>query len=360
MPTALVTGASGFVGSHVVRLLLERQQYSVYCLCRSGTNLAIEHAGRSAVRLEGDIESAADVAAAVAACKPAYIFHLAGVYAWWQSDHDRFARVNVDGVQNVLAASKDVGAKLVHVSTVLAYGNPAGRGLTPETAFDEATPAGPPASAYAASKHQGDELAQQAFDAGELRGCTCFLACCIGADAKLLDPEKDVMKIGPLVRGEIPATVASPTTFTYVYVRDAAEAIVRAAETSGNETGSRYLIGNQRLTTGAYYNLIAELSGQPRPRAEVPLFVALGAGHVSAWFARRVTGSNPLAPADLVRTAARGTLLFDASKSERELGMVYTDIRTAFAEAVDYITTPPIELPADHAEAAARLLDEAE
>ena len=356
MPTVLVTGGTGFVGSHVIRLLLERQHYTVFCLCREGSFLPLrELAGRSVHRITGDIESAEDVAAAIAASRPDYVFHLAGVYAWWQPSHSRFRNVNANGVRNIVAACSS-GPKLVHVSTVLAYGNPPGRGLTPETAFDELTPPGPAASAYASSKHEGDRIAQAAFEAGAVRGCTCFLACCIGADPKLLDAERDVMKIAPLVRGQIPATVASPTTFTYVYVRDAAEAIVRAAEKGGNERGERYLIGNQRLSTGAYYALIAELSGQPPPRAEVPSWLALGAGHVAAFVARHMTGRNPMAPADLVRTAARGTLLFKAEKSERELGLVYTDIRVAFTEAVDLVTAPSVEPPADQAEAVTRLL----
>ena len=224
MPTALVTGATGFVGSHVVRCLLERQQYTtVFILCRAGSKTSItRHAGQCVRRLEGDIESEADVLSALLACKPSYVFHLAGVYAWWQADHARFDRVNVNGVRNVVAACRAAGVKkLIHVSTVLAFGNPTGRGQTASTAFDEATPAGPAASAYAASKHAGDSIAQAAFDAGELDGCSLFLACCIGADSKLIDDQRDVMKIRPLVQGQIPATIASPTTFTYVYVHDA-------------------------------------------------------------------------------------------------------------------------------------------
>jgi len=258
------------------------------------------------------------------------------------------------------------GVLLIHVSTALAYGRPDGRGLTASTAFDETTPPGPAASEYAASKQAGDSVAQEAFESGAVRGCTLFLACCIGADPKLLDPQRDVMKLLPLVRGSIPAIIASPTIFTYVYVRDAAEAIVRAAElllrADESESrrparGDRFLIGDQRLSTKDYYALIAELSGQPAPRAEVPVWLALGAGKVSSFLATRLTGSNPTAPADLVRTAAKGTLLFDASKSKRELGMVYTDIRVAFAEAVDYVTAPP-EVPPDHAEATERLVED--
>ena len=122
-----------------------------------------------------------------------------------------------------------------------------------------------------------------------------------------------------------------------MYVKDAAVAIVRAAAKSGNGGGERYLIGDQRLVTTEYYNLIAEISGTARPRFEVPAWLALMSGVVSSWWGRRVTGVPPTAPADLVRTAVGGNFLFDVSKSKAELGMAYTPIRDALQEAVDYI-----------------------
>jgi len=290
----------------------------------------------------GDVEDEASVCAAFQEVDPELVIHLAGVYAWWQPDAARFERVNVEGVQNVLTAMKRMASKpkLVHVSTVLAFGNPEGRGTSVENAFNESTPAGPAASRYAASKHAGDQLAQQAFDKGDVQGCTCFLACCIGRDAKLLDPERDVMKMKALVEGKVPAVIAGDTIFTYVDVRDAAEAIVRAGERllkSGGVSGEKFLVGNQRLKTDEFYALVAELSGMARPTRQVPAWIALGAGHTSAFMAKFVTGRNPTAPADLVRTATAGTLLFDARKSESELGMEYRSIREAFAEAIAFI-----------------------
>ena len=204
MPSALVLGGTGFVGSHVVQLLLERTQYRVFCLSRS-TATAVP---AGAQRLLGDVESVHDLQAAIESAHADYVFNLAGLYAWWNADPTAFARVNTNGVRNLLDALKRCSRapKLVHVSTVLAYGNPPGRGLTPEAAFDEDTPAGPHASLYASSKHGGDALAQAAFEAGEVPGCTLFLACCIGADPKLNDPRRDVMRLRELVLGQVPAT----------------------------------------------------------------------------------------------------------------------------------------------------------
>jgi dihydroflavonol-4-reductase len=125
--------------------------------------------------------------------------------------------------------------------------------------------------------------------------------------------------------------------FTYVYVKDAARAIVAAADRSGNERGDKYLVGNQRLRTAEYYRLVAEVSGTPAPRFEVPPWVAQAAARVGAWAGRAVTGRAPTAPPDLVRTAVSGNLLFDATKAQRELGLTYTPVRVAIEEAIAFI-----------------------
>jgi len=131
-----------------------------------------------------------------------------------------------------------------------------------------------------------------------------------------------------------------------VYVKDAAKAIVRAAEKEGNGGGERYLVGDQRLVTNEFYDLIAEISGTPRPRFEVPAWLALSSGVVSSWWGRRVTGTTPTAPADLVRTAVGGNFLFDVSKSKSELGMTYTPVGVALKEAVEYIRESESQAPA--------------
>eukprot|EP00966_Prymnesium_polylepis_P195596 4533868-Prymnesium_polylepis.1 len=201
----VVLGGGGFVGRHVVSTLLERKQHTVCTLSRSagGAHSRCDH-------IVCDIESADALREALVAARPDVVINLIGVYAWWLPDPERFERVNVDGVRNILAAleAAATGARLVHVSTVLAYGRPTGCGLTPETAFDESTPPGPTTSRYAASKRAGDVLVEEARAKGAVGGCTLMLACCIGADDKCLDPRRDVMRFVDLIQGAIPATIA--------------------------------------------------------------------------------------------------------------------------------------------------------
>lgn len=408
----LVLGASGFVGQHVVRTLLERATHEVWSASRSGTfKVDVSRA------VACDVEDEESLRSAIEASRCDLVVNLAGVYAWWLPDPDAFERVNVQGVRNLLSAVRSCAGRsprLVHVSTVLAYGRPEGLGAG--DAFDEDSPVGPTTSRYAASKQAGDLLVQAALESGDVAGSACYLACCIGADQKCVSPDRDVMRIADLISGAVPATIASDAVFTYVSVRDAAEAIARVGEracaSGGGLTCRRRRVPKARLERrvrharpassrgvrlarglgrgqvpgrrgpcscsptpacihtwqvpsgrgpaphgrilrraaadlrcatrpprGTYATATRTLArrgscdhhtiaangsalaaGTPKPKREVPGWVAMLGARVLTWYANNLTGSMPTAPVDLVRTATSGTLLFDASRSTAELG----------------------------------------
>jgi dihydroflavonol-4-reductase len=118
-------------------------------------------------------------------------------------------------------------------------------------------------------------------------------------------------------------------------VRDAAEAIVRALLYPG-AVGRRYLVGTERATTREYFELIGELANVPIPSFNISesllIPAARGLEAVSGW-----TGRRPPVPLDILRTTAAGSLLFDGSRAIEELGMKYTPLRQALAEAIDEI-----------------------
>ncbi len=154
-----------------------------------------------------------------------------------------------------------------------------------------------------------------------------YLAAVIGAG----DP-RPTMEVRRLAEGRIPALVGADKTFTYVHVRDAALAIVRAAE-KPDSVGERYLVGDERVTTREYFQIIGDLTGVPLPKLNIPDSVVLSVAKLLTAMSRW-TGKRPLVPEDLIRTSAAGSLLFDGRKAQRELGIRYTPLRTALAEAV--------------------------
>ncbi len=144
------------------------------------------------------------------------------------------------------------------------------------------------------------------------------------------------MQISRFLRGQIPAMIDSQSQFTYVHVDDAAKAIVRAAEKEGNK-GERYQVGNQRLTTMEHFCIISQVSGVAMPRWTIARRTAiLLSGLMSGW--AHLTKRPPLMPYDLMRTAYRGSLLFDGSKVERDLGISYMPIEVALEEAIGDVT----------------------
>ena len=315
-----LTGATGFVGRHVAQLLAQRG-HRVRCLVREQSNTTfLEDLGDHFEFVTGDILEPRTLEAFFEGAD--WLIHCAGYRDFWHPSREFYFDLNCRGAENVMRAA--LAAKLekvVHVSTPLAYGTPS------EMPFDEDSAAGPHHSDYARSKYLGDCSAWRLFEEKGLPLTIVYLAAVIGAG----DP-RPTMEVRRFAEGRIPALVGADTTFIYVHVRDAALAIVRAAENT-NSVGQRYLVGGQRATTREYFQIISDLTGVPLPRFNVPDAVILPLARLLTAIARW-TGGRPPVPEDIIRTTLAGSLLFDGSKAERELGIRYTPLRTALAEAV--------------------------
>jgi dihydroflavonol-4-reductase len=315
-----LTGATGFVGRHVAQLLAQRG-YPVRCLVRDESNTQfLEDLDAHFEFVTGDV---LELQTLEAFCEGAdWLIHCAGYRDFWHPSRKFYFDLNCRGAENVMRAA--LAAKLektVHVSTPLAYGTPT------EMPFAEESPAGPHHSDYARSKYLGDCAVWRLFEEKSLPLTIVYLAAVIGAG----DP-RPTMEVRRFAEGRIPALVGAATTFIYVHVRDAALAIVRAAE-NPKSIGQRYLVGGEQATTREYFQIISDLTGVPLPRFNVPGAVILPLARLLTAIARR-TGKRPPISEDIIRTTLAGSLLFDGSKAERELGIRYTPLRTALAEAV--------------------------
>jgi dihydroflavonol-4-reductase len=319
-----VTGATGFVGRHVIERLLQEKEIEVRCLVRSPEGAArLAQFGNKISFHEGDITQKETLARAFEGSWG--VINVAGYREFWSADRDRFYDINERGALNVFEACIEAGVeKVVQVSTPLTWGVPE------QIPFNEDSAPGDHPSDYARSKHLGDKAGWRLHWEQGLPLTTVYLAAVIGAG-----DDKATMEVRRAVEGKLPALVGADTTYTYVYVRDAAEAIVRAL-THKDSVGRKYLIGNQRATTREYFNIIGRLSGVSIPDRNIPekwlMPVARGMELVS-----RRTGRRPVLPLDVLKTTAAGSLLFDASRSVDELGMTYTPLETALAESVEEI-----------------------
>lgn len=322
--TVVVTGASGFVGRHVVRRLLDAGGFRVRCLMRNpGLISEMEEYGSAISFSEGDITESKSLARAFEGAWG--VVNLAGYREFWSANRRRFYDVNEQGAINVYQACISAHvSKVVQVSTPLAWGVPR------QIPFDEETLPGAHPSDYARSKFKGDEAGWRLHEQQGLPLTVVYLAAVIGAG-----DDKATMEVRRAVEGKLPALVGADTTYTYVHVSDAAEAIVRAL-TRADSVGRKYLIGNQRASTRDYFEIIGRLAGVPIPSRNIPekwlMPVARGMEIVA-----RLSKRRPVLPIDVLKTTAAGSLIFDSSRSEQELGMNYASLESALRDSVEEI-----------------------
>ena len=319
-----VTGATGFVGRAVVNRLLEESDVTIRCLVRAGSNRAqLLSLGPRVTLCTGDITQPHTLAAAMDGAWG--VINLAGYREFWARTRSQFYKINTEGAQNVFQACLNAGVKnVVQVSTPLAYGVPE------SLPFTECSQAGAHPNEYGRSKHLGDEAGMKLHESQQLPLSIVYLAAVIGAG-----DDKETMEVARAVEKRLPALVGADTTYTYVYVKDAAEAIVRALVKPDND-GERYLIGDQRATTREYFNLIGDIAEVPIPTRNIPESWLLPIAKAME-YAARITGRRPAIPLDVIRTTAAGSLLFSPDHAKQDLNMQYTPLRQALEEAIDHI-----------------------
>jgi dihydroflavonol-4-reductase len=331
----LVTGASGFIGAHVVRALRARGHH-VTALLRPGADPRAL-AGCSARSIEADYLN--DRAALNAALEGAdWCFHLAASYHLWLPDYGPMFAANVEGTRHVLAAAAKAGcSRIVHTSTAGCVGLP-----KPAPRLDEVVPSDETRIAsesemtnpYKLSKWRGEQVAASLAAEGMP---VIIVNPTAPVGAWDLKPTPTGLILRDFLRRRLPAYV--DTGLNWVSVRDVAEGHVLAAERG--RIGERYLLGHAEgnWTLRQMMGHLEELSGIPAPTIRLPLWCAYGAAFAGEALAK-ATGRPPRAPLAGVRMAA-DKMWFDPAKAIRELGLPQTPPREALREAVEWFRAQP-------------------
>jgi dihydroflavonol-4-reductase len=313
----LVTGASGFVGWHVARLLVERGHH-VRALVRPYSQIP----DLDVERVTGDLRDPASLARAVAGC--GLVFHVAADYRLWTKNPADLYHSNVDGTRNMLSAARDAGVdRFVYTSTVGCIGVPAG------APGDEQQPISldEMAGDYKRSKFMAEQIALDFARDG-------FPVVIVNPTAPMGDHDFKPTPTGQIVRdflsGAMPAYI--DTGLNVVNVRDVALGHLLACEKG--RPGERYILGSENLTLGQIVQQLAAITGKKAPRIELPYFVAWTAGVVTTALAN-LTGIPPRAPLEGVRMA-RKKMWVTHEKATRELGYDPQPARTALAAAAEW------------------------
>ncbi|MBM3737019.1 MAG: NAD-dependent epimerase/dehydratase family protein [Acidobacteria bacterium] len=318
MKPALVTGATGFVGWHVARQLLERGG-RVRVLARPASRVR-ELEGAEPVT--GDLRDASAMNRAVAGC--GVVYHVAADYRLWVPRPNDLYESNVQGTRNLLDAARRAGVeRVVYTSTVGCIGFPQ-NGTGDESTLVSLTEM---SGHYKRSKFLAEQEALKAAQAG-------LPVVIVNPTAPTGDHDFKPTPTGKVIvdfaKGKLPAYIE--TGLNLVDVRDVARGHLLACDKG--KAGDRYILGCENLTLGQILERLSPLCGRPAPRVRIPYAVAYAVGLASTALAN-ITGRTPLAPIEGVRMA-RHKMWVTHDKARRELGYEPGPVGVALARAVDW------------------------
>jgi dihydroflavonol-4-reductase len=319
--TVLVTGATGYIGSAVVRELLNRSE-AVRCLVRKSSNLS-NLEGLEVELAFGDISDIESVRHALRNCQ--YVYHLAALYANWLPNSGLMYQVNEEGTRNVLAACKDAEIKkVVYCSSVAALG---AHGKTPadETArFNlKAT-----RDHYYISKFRAEQItltfARQ------------------GLPLVIVNPSNPIgpRDIAPTPTGALIINIIKKKLPGYVNgginlidMGDCACGIVNAMEKG--KPGEKYILGNRNVTIKEYFDLIVKVAGRGMsPPIKLPNWLAVFSGYGYEMLSY-ITRKPPLTSASWVRVGSHYSW-WDSTKARKILGLGQRPIEESLTEAIEW------------------------
>jgi dihydroflavonol-4-reductase len=319
---AFVTGATGFLGAHVARVLAE-QGADLRLLVRSTSDLRnIE--GLKADRVTGDLRSPASLEKALAGCDT--VFHVAADYRLWVRDPEQMYRSNVEGTRALLEAARKGGVqRVVYTSSVATVGFSSNG-----TIADEESPVvlADMIGHYKRSKFMAEQVALEAGRSGQ--------------HVVVVNPSTPVgeMDIKPTPTGRIvvdflkkkfPAYV--DTGLNLVDATECARGHVMALERG--RSGERYVLGGENLTLKQILDKLAEITGLPSPKVKVPYVLALATGVVDEVYTGWIRGREPRATIDAVRMG-RKKMFVSSGKAERELGWQIVPVDGALRRAASW------------------------
>ena len=317
-----VTGATGFLGSHVARAL-SQQGADLRLLVRKTSRTDLIDP-LNAERVTGDLREPDTLKTAMDGCE--MVFHVAADYRLWIPDPDEMYRSNVEGTRTIIRAAQEAGVRrIVYTSTVATMGFTAnGRPADEDSPVALADMIGH----YKRSKFMAEQVA---LEAGRR-----------GLDVVVVNPTAPIgeQDIKPTPTGRIvvdflkkkfPAYV--DTGMNLVDVAEVAKGHLLAAEKA--RPGERYILGGENLTLKQILDKLAAITGLPSPRVKLPYAVALAAGVVDTVVTGRLLRREPRVTLDAVRMG-RKKMFASSAKAERELGWKTVAVDGALRRAVEW------------------------
>ncbi|MEW6554474.1 MAG: hopanoid-associated sugar epimerase [Actinomycetota bacterium] len=319
----LVTGATGFIGGAVVRELLKDGVDVRVTVRKDSDTRNID--GLEVERVFGDTRDRDSMRAALAGCDTLY--HVAAYFAHWSLHKEQFYQVNVEGTKTVLEEALARGLKkVVYTSTANTMGAHGAGNYANEGAEFNQWKTG---DHYAISKYLAEIEARKICARG-LPVVTVNPTLVIGV--RDIKPTPSGALIVDIANRDMPGYIDGATNI--IDVEDVARGHLLAA--AKGRVGERYILGNENVTVGDLFRLVAEIAGVRPPRLKLPYRAALLLGHV--FEARsRVTRKPPVVSVSQVKIGRMGEH-FDNSKAVRELGLPLTPLEVTVEKTIKWFT----------------------
>jgi dihydroflavonol-4-reductase len=316
--TTLVTGAAGFLGSHVTRQLVASGETVRVLLRASSSNRAI--ADLPLEYVTGDLRDTASLQRAVHGVQR--IFHVAADYRLWARKKREIYDSNLGGTKNILDAAKRAGVeKFIYTSTVatIAVDRPELPTEATNAKLEEMV------GHYKRSKWQAEEEVRSAARAG-FPAVIAMPTTPVGPwDWKPTPTGKIILDF---LNGKMPGYVE--TGLNFVGVEDCAAGHLLVAEKG--KIGERYLLGAENFTLKGLLDALEKLTGLPAPTLKIPHGLALGVAYANTVFSRLI-GREPSIPVEGVKIAQH-MMFVDSSRAQREIGFKPGPVAAALERAV--------------------------
>lgn len=299
---ALVTGASGFLGSRVVWQLRAHGHDVVVLLRRTSDRSRIAAAEPEVVL--GDVTDRASLAAAVDGVDA--VFHTAAQYEMGPADPSSLDRINIDGSRNVFMAAGEVGVPVVHTSSAVVYGATGNDPVDESHWTDE-----PPVSHYERTKREAHRVARE-FQAQ-------------GADVRIASPvgiygPNDTSTLGRLMglymTVPMPVVAFRDAMQSTVHVDDCADCMLRMVE--DGPVAGEYIVSAESVTMREWIDAMMRAADKPTPLYYVPDQAVRQIGLLVEWLVHQFGGPHELIH-EYIATAVRN-LAFSGQKARDELG----------------------------------------
>jgi len=316
--TTLVTGAAGFLGSHVARQLVSRGEEVRVLMRPTSTNRAITDLSLEYVT--GDLRDPASLDRAMAGVQK--VFHVAADYRLWARRSREIYDSNVGGTKNVLEAAKKAGVEqFIYTSTVatIAVDRPELPNEATDAKLEEMV------GHYKRSKWLAEKEVLDAAKSG-FPAIVAMPTTPVGAgDWKPTPTGKIILDF---LNGKMPGYVE--TGLNFVGIEECAAGHLLVAEKG--KVGERYLLGGENLTLKQMLDALAKITGLPAPQWKIPHGLALGVAYASTAFSRLV-GKEPQIPVEGVKIAQH-MMFVDCTRAQRELDFQAGPVAAALERAV--------------------------